>query len=256
MLPGFRFLLAAVVLCLSMLVFGFGATALLRSAREEFASLPVRRAPPQVAFTQPQPLEAPPTLSMLRVETPEIKVSAPADTPVAIPQDIPAPTAAAAPEPEKLASLSLGAPAAETAVAEPARPEPLPVATVGPVEAPSVLIIAAPPAAVTEPWGDEPPTTVAAIAPAVMLDRPASTLTEADAEIVMLNVATLGGPAVDIEPAPLPKSKPVVTVKKKARVKVVKEKPAKRRRVASRAETQTATATPAPADTFGWQQPR
>src|SRR6187402_1714381 len=99
MLPGFRFLVAAVVLCLSMLVFGFGATALLRSAREEFANLPVRRSAPQTAFASQQLTEAPPTLSMLRVEVPEIKAAAPAE-PVAIPQDAPA---APAPEPEKQA---------------------------------------------------------------------------------------------------------------------------------------------------------
>ena len=40
MLPGFRFLFAAIVLSMSILVFGLGAAALLRAAHEEFASNP------------------------------------------------------------------------------------------------------------------------------------------------------------------------------------------------------------------------
>ena len=40
MLPGFRFLFAAIVLSMSMMVFGLGAAALLRAAHEEFASNP------------------------------------------------------------------------------------------------------------------------------------------------------------------------------------------------------------------------
>ena len=252
MLPGFRFVVAAVVLCLSLLVFGFGATALLRSAREEFASLPVRRAAPQTAYVSQQAPEAPPTLSMLRVEAPEIRSAAPVDIAI-ISQDSPAP-AATAPEPERRASLSLDTRPVETHVAEQARPEPAPVGSVA-TEVQPMPVVASPPVA-AELIADEP-ATVAAIVPAASPEQPESTLTEEDQQIAMLNVATLGGPAVDIEPAPLPKSKPVVTVKKKARVKVVKEKPAKRRRVAARAETQAAAApAPASADAFGWQQPR
>ena len=44
MLPGFRFLFAAIVLSMSILVFGLGAAALLRAAHEEFASTPAWRA--------------------------------------------------------------------------------------------------------------------------------------------------------------------------------------------------------------------
>jgi len=40
MLPGFRFLFAAIVMCMSVLVFGLGAAALLRTAHEDFASNP------------------------------------------------------------------------------------------------------------------------------------------------------------------------------------------------------------------------
>ena len=242
MLPGFRFLVAAVVLCLSMLVFGFGATALLRSAREEFANLPVRRTAPQTVFASQQLAEAPPTLSMLRVEAPEIRAE-----PAALPQDSPAPSA---PEPEKQASLSLGAPTPEIApVAEPAPSEPAKVETTAPVETPYVAVVTPSPAA-AEVRAEEP-ATVAAIAPPPAPDQPASTLTETDAQIV---VATLGETQINIGPVPLPKAKPVATpAKKKARVK---EKPAKRRRLEARAEQAAPAAAPAPADTFGWQQPR
>ena len=40
MLPGFRFLFAAILLSMSILVFGLGAVALLRAAHEEVASTP------------------------------------------------------------------------------------------------------------------------------------------------------------------------------------------------------------------------
>src|SRR6516165_9517964 len=44
MLPGFRFLLAAILLSVSILVFGLGAAALFRTAHEEFAANPSGRA--------------------------------------------------------------------------------------------------------------------------------------------------------------------------------------------------------------------
>ena len=66
MLPGFRFLFAAIVLSMSMLIFGLGAAALLRAAHEEFASIPSRRAPPETIFAQRS--DTGPTLAMLRVE--------------------------------------------------------------------------------------------------------------------------------------------------------------------------------------------
>ena len=66
MLPGFRFLFAAIVLSTSMLIFGLGAAALLRAAHEEFASIPSRRAPPETPFAQRD--DAGPTLALVRIE--------------------------------------------------------------------------------------------------------------------------------------------------------------------------------------------
>src|ERR1700745_333870 len=108
MLPGFRFLLAAIVLSASLLIFGLGAAALLRAAHEQFASIPSRRAPPEPVFTRQN--EPPmPTLALLRVE-PEVAEKVPGNvagtdiletvTPVTE-----APEQAPAAEPEKLAAL-------------------------------------------------------------------------------------------------------------------------------------------------------
>ena len=69
MLPGFRFLFTAIVLSMSILVFGLGAAALLRAAHEEFANLPSRRAPPEPVFARlnDDPM---PSLALLRVDLP------------------------------------------------------------------------------------------------------------------------------------------------------------------------------------------
>src|SRR5579863_7781179 len=67
MLPGFRFLFAAIVLSLSLLVFGLGAAALLRAAHEQFASNPSWRSAPEAVFAQP-PQNTTPVLALLRVE--------------------------------------------------------------------------------------------------------------------------------------------------------------------------------------------
>ena len=67
MLPGFRFLFAAVVLSMSTLIFGIGAAALLRSAHEKFVSLPTR---PQEQVFALQVDAARPMLAMLGVDAP------------------------------------------------------------------------------------------------------------------------------------------------------------------------------------------
>src|SRR5215218_8393993 len=69
MLPGFRFLLAAIVLSTSILIFGLGAAALLRAAHDQFASNPYWNPAPDSTFTH----RAEATrlvLAALRAETP------------------------------------------------------------------------------------------------------------------------------------------------------------------------------------------
>ncbi|MES2752133.1 MAG: hypothetical protein V4661_12255, partial [Pseudomonadota bacterium] len=73
MLPGFRILVATIVLSASVLVFGLGAAALLRAAHEEFASLPSwRLAQPPLLSPKIEP--APATLALLRLETPQARL--------------------------------------------------------------------------------------------------------------------------------------------------------------------------------------
>ncbi len=69
MLPGLRTLLAAIILSISILVFGLGAAALLRVAHGEFASSPAWRAPPEPVFAWND--AAKPALAMLQEEPPE-----------------------------------------------------------------------------------------------------------------------------------------------------------------------------------------
>ena len=69
MLPGLRFLFAALVLSISTLVFGFGAAALFRTAHEEFVSTPSWQPAPETRFAQSHEA-APPVLAMLRVDDP------------------------------------------------------------------------------------------------------------------------------------------------------------------------------------------
>jgi hypothetical protein len=68
MLPGFRFLFAAILLSMSILVFGLGAAALLRAAHEEFAGNPAWHKTPENTFVQ-QNEATRPFLAMLRLDT-------------------------------------------------------------------------------------------------------------------------------------------------------------------------------------------
>jgi hypothetical protein len=68
MLPGLRFLSVAVVLAVSMLIFGLGAAALLRATHGEFASLPLRQMPEVTFASRPEPEQ---TLAVLQVDTPD-----------------------------------------------------------------------------------------------------------------------------------------------------------------------------------------
>ena len=131
MLPGFRFLFAAIVLSMSVLIFGLGAAALLRAAHEQFASIPARRATPEPVFAQPS--EPPiPTLALLRFEPPVTEM-APDDAAAVSAPESEAPAAPAVDampaEPEKLAALNPEEPAAaEPVKAEIPAVEPAPVA--------------------------------------------------------------------------------------------------------------------------------
>ncbi|MCC8943445.1 hypothetical protein H8A99_45360, partial [Bradyrhizobium sp. Arg68] len=87
MLPGLRFLFAAIVLATSLLIFGLGAAALLRAAHEEFASIPARRAPPEPPFAQQ--VDTQPVLAMVRVDPPAETVTADSPAPQTLPSSEP-----------------------------------------------------------------------------------------------------------------------------------------------------------------------
>lgn len=68
MLPGFRFLLAAILLSTSVLVFGLGAASLLRASHEQYVSNPSWRNGPQEQMFAQASEPAQPVLAALRVE--------------------------------------------------------------------------------------------------------------------------------------------------------------------------------------------
>lgn len=201
MLPGFRFLFSAIILSMSVLIFGLGAAALLRSAHEEFANLPSRRSTPEPMFARLTD-DQPPTLALLRVEPPVAdkqveNVSAaavPATTPDTSAPAMQAPDVVPA-ETEKLAALTQAEPmqaeaAKLEAPAEQAGAEASAVAAK--TEAPEVeaeVKIAAI-ASTPEPTAATPPATA---------PEPTSDLPPFEPTIATTLIATLGGPAVIIE---------------------------------------------------------
>jgi len=186
MLPGFRFLFAAIVLSMSVLVFGLGAAALLRAAHEEFASLPARRAPPAPVFARfnDEPM---PNLSLLRVDP--IEADKPQDDARAAAIEVAPDTAAPAEtavdekpaEPERVAALSMEErpPAAPTEAA---------------TETPAARVETAVPVADVEFVAAIPDTSAS---PAAAVPAPDALALEGNAAAT--RIATLGGPAVIIE---------------------------------------------------------
>jgi hypothetical protein len=246
MLPGFRFLFVAIVLSMSLLIFGLGAAALLRAAHEEFASIPSRRAPPETIFAQPS--DARPTLAMLRAE-PSIADEKAIEPPIADldqPAIVLAPTDVEKPatEPDKVAALDTAtrienSPPSEAPRSETAAPE-IPIGA----EIPSAQADDTP-----SPAAAEKVAAIAGITPAspdqsamTKADQPSAPIDEST-RIAETRIATLGGPPVTIEMQTPAKIAPVV--RKSAQAKGV----VKRRRVAQRARV-TQQAPPAPADPF------
>jgi hypothetical protein len=263
MLPGFRFLFAAIALSMSILIFGLGAAALLRAAHEEFASNPTWRATPETVFARPSE-PTPPVLAILRVDTPaadKAPDNAPADaTPAAItsapvepeqtsalkPEDSPPPETA---KPET--------PAAEIPVAEsPAQNE----TTSAPADASAAdaeTKIAETKTAETETAETKTAETTRATSEEVAspanpvaapaASEPTDTPAPPAASIAATKIATLGGPPVTIE-TPVASAKPDLSViKKRQRARRAVE----RLRLVARARL----ATQQPANPFGQPAP-
>ncbi len=210
MLPGFRFLFAAIMLSMSLLIFGLGAAALLRAAHELFASNSSWRGAPEVTFAQRNDAMLP-VLATLSVET---MAENPAEaTKVVVAPVEPVPTPAESANHDQVAALN----PAEIPPPETAKPEAEPAQAVlsetppPPAAAPAIAEDATTgetkTAAITAsdassdssaPAATQPPepavpqlTTVAAPA---ATDEPNVTATN----IAATKIATLGGPPVDI----------------------------------------------------------
>jgi len=245
MLPGFRFLFTAIMLLLSILIFGLGAAALLRAAHEEFASNPSWHATPETTFAQQN--EAPrreatrpeatrpnatrPVLAMLRMDAP-VGEKSPDLPPAALPlasaeQAAPLSTPA---EPERIAALK----PEDSSPPEPAKPE-IPVSE-SPAKSEAAPALADTPApadetriAATEEAA--PPANEAARA----ASGPASAPASPDTDLASTKIATLDGPPVTIEAQPSVKAagaKPDASVIQK---RLQARRAAQRRRVAARA---------------------
>jgi hypothetical protein len=223
MLPGFRFLFTAIVLSMSILIFGLGAAALLRAAHEEFANLPARRAPPQPMFAR-QSDDEPTTLALLRVDTP-VAENAPAQEATT---DVPA-SAGQTPdtrpaEPEKLAAEPIqeeaakpAEPANEASAETPVAPTSA-TATEAPAANAEVKIAAI--AATAEPAAATPPATS---------PGPAADMPPFEGNIATTLIATLGGPAVFVD-EPVTQVKPDRSVARKR----AEQRSRERRRIAAR----------------------
>jgi hypothetical protein len=222
MLPGFRFLFAAIVLSMSILVFGLGAAALLRAAHEEFASTPPWHATPETIFAQ-QSEAGRPVLAMLRIE-PAIAEPKAADTvPAAVAPPEPAVIASTPAEPERIAALKPEDPPPSAA----AKPE-IPLLE-GPAAKEAVAAQADGPAAAgeTKLAATEqvlsPANEAAPVAP-----EQASVPNSPDTDIASTKIATLGGPPVTIEIAPPAKAADAASDKKRKHAR----RTSQRRRIA------------------------
>lgn len=252
MLPGFRFLLAAIVLTMSILVFGLGAAAMLRASHEQFASSPARRTLPEPVFAQqqafPQQTEPPAaTLAMLRVDPPVVDKAPEVSPPAAMaPPAEPAPEAVPAPpiETERLAALKVDEPApAEAVKPEPAAkaevpevaatPEPTPPVETAPVEAAPVQVEAPAAAEATKVAAvqEAAPPVPAETAPAEL--APVIALPEPENKPEPTKTAALGTPANTVADLPSAKPNSAEADKAAARKRLRAQRAKERRRLAA-----------------------
>ncbi len=263
MLPGFRFLFAAVMLSMSLLIFGLGAAALLRAAHESFASNSSWRAAPEVPFAQ-HPDTTLPVLATLRVEPSAIEKA----NDQATVATAPAREEPAAAEPAKNDQVAALRPA-ETPAVETAKPVELPASLPAAENPPAAETASSAPAASSPAVSAAAPTTAtderkvttAAVSdttpiksePAAVEAAPVTNQTVAAPEtaatpvtapadsLAATKIATLGGPPVDVidDASPLeirmvkiPRARPDQDAIKK---RVQARRAANRRRLALRA---------------------
>jgi hypothetical protein len=234
MLPGFRFLFAAIVLSTSMLIFGLGAAALLRAAHEEFVSIPSRRAPPETLFAQRD--DAGPTLALVRIEPTaadekaEMADTAPDQVAIAS-----APPEESVKESDTIATLIDAAMPAKDSLLSSTSEIPIQVEADSPSPVAETKL-----AAIAEMTPTASPDQVTVTAP----DQGAAPV-EDSSRIAETRIATLGGPPVTIETQAPSKIAPAM-VRKSAQAKRV----TKRRKIAPQARL-ARPAPQRPANPFG-----
>jgi hypothetical protein len=233
MLPGFRFLFAAIVLSMSVLIFGLGAAALLRSAHEEFASLPSRRAPAEQVFTRRNDPPMP-TLALLRFDPPVLDNKPPENAPAAVISETVASEAVTSAEPAPDAM-----PAAPEKLASLKPEEPMPAAATTPEVAAvdATATTPATPAEAATPIANEE-VKVAAIAetpePSTTAAAPATDRPAPEGNIAATRIATLGGPAVIIEEKTAATGTDAKQDRSAVRKRTAAQRARERRRIAAR----------------------
>jgi hypothetical protein len=238
MLPGFRFLFAAIILSISILIFGLGAAALLRAAHEEFASNPTWRAPPETVFAQ----QSEPSKTVLAALVVEPPFAEKPETPATAAPEAPAAVTAPPAEPEQAAAAKL----AETSPLEAAKAEP--VAETPPASEPvpaHANVVAEAPAAATE-------TKIAAIeetGPAASETAPAASTqasTPAAPEIddIAAKIAALGDAPVTVETRPPSKAESTAAEKSADKKRRQAKRARERRRLAALRRAMLARQTP------------
>jgi hypothetical protein len=237
MLPGFRFLCAAIVLSMSILIFGLGAAALLRVAHEEFSSTPFWRAAPETQFAQRgeatnQADATKPVLATLRVNALPAEQEASDDLPAAAAPAEPAATESVPAEPEQMAALK----AEDSLPPEPATPEIpvseiLPQSEAAPAEADGSTSAAADETKIAASEQVSPPPNEAAPAASDQTSLPA--LPEAD--IIGMNIAALGDPTIALEATPPAKAASTKPDQSEIKKRLQARRAAERRRMAARA---------------------
>jgi len=229
MLPSFRFLLAAIMLSTSILVFGLGAAAVLRTAHEEFATNPFWHAAPETRFAQPS--EPGPALALLRVDPLPAEQEAPDVLPVAAAVE-PAAIGSVPAEPENIAAPS----------SEEASPQETANAEIPAVEHPAQGETA--PAQAEAAAGETNVATEQALLPANETAAIASEQTSApaspEADAVSAKLAALDAPTVAIEPKPAAKAANAKTITAEPDKSAIKKREqarraAQRRKIAARA---------------------
>jgi len=250
MLPGFRFLFAAVVMSMSVLVFGLGAAALMRTAHEDFAANTSWRAPPEPRFAR-QDETASPVLATLivRPRAAEDAATEPgSETTAALSRTGASPCEAAKPG----VAMTVASIQSPTQVDAAAKAEPAPTPVAPQTDAPAstddakIELKSEPSIAAADTFktavsasattGQVPPATSETSSPS---PEPPPTAEQTDAPVAplsdaMTRIATLGGPPVIIDDTSTNASEAA----KEAEAKLEKEKKlqaerAKERRLAA-----------------------